>query len=293
MEILVVVGRAPVSSMEIQLDRKSGRIDLDDIVYTTSRHDWRAVELALQMKKAAGTGTVTLITIGNSQLIATLRAYLSLGADDAILVKLENATDYGPYGLASAISGVIRKMEYDIILCGGESIDGEGCSYFPGPYIAEMLGLAHVSGVTEVELNNVAAELRVQKKLERGDRQIVKCYFPCLLSIEPSADEPVYPTFPDSLAALTKEIKVIGLSEGVPGQLVKFTGFSNPVRRVKKGLVVDTKLSAAERLKMVMSGGQSTKNNSQQSLTGEPEKLAGDLTKILVQQGILRKITDK
>jgi hypothetical protein len=73
--------------------------------------------------------------------------------------------------------------------------------------------------------------------------------------------------------------------------LTKVVGFSPPRSRVKKGLVIDTKLSAAERMKIAMGGGQATKSEKQTLLSGDVSKLAEDIISALVRQGIIRKIS--
>ena len=62
---------------------------------------------------------------------------------------------------------------------------------------------------------------------------------------------------------------------------------------MKKGLVVDSSLSAADRMKMVMSGGLAPKSTNKTLLTDEPDKLVADMISVLVRQGIIRHAADR
>ena len=295
MDILVIVGQAPATEMEIQFDRALNRIDPDDILFTTNSYDTSAVEAAVSIREHDKTGKITLISIGPPQAASIIREYLSLGGDNAVHIVESHLENYDTFKLAAVLAQVTRNIIYDLILCGGESVDASGMTGLPGPYIAEMLGIPHVSDVTKIMRESGRQGLIVHRKLEKGDRQVLGCPLPCLLTVEAGDCEPPYPSLPDSLAALKKEIRTIDISspefenvvQSVP--LVSTVSFSPPVRRVKKGLVIDTKLTAAERLKMVMSGGLAAKSSKQTMLTGEPEKLAADIVSVLVSQGIIKK----
>jgi len=299
MDILVIVGQVPATDMEIQYDRWLNAVDPDDIVYTTSRYDLQAVEEALRIRDIQKKGSVTLLSIGLPRVEAALRMYLSMGADKAIHVCDRSIENYDAYGLSLVLSQAIKGMKYDLILCGMESVVS-GCAFFLGPYLAEMLGLPQVSGITRIELQD-EGYLVVHRKVERGDRQVVLCPLPCLLTVETGINEPRYPTFPNSLAGITKKIQSLDITSlgfrdteaSERGSFIRVIGFSPPTGRIKKGLVIDTQLSATERMKMTMAGGLPTKSGKQTLLTGEPRKLAEQMVSILVNQGIIQRIGDK
>lgn len=297
MDIVVIVGQVPATDMEIQYDRWLKGVDPNDILYTVSRYDLLAVEEAIRIRDRQKKGTVTLLGIGPKRVEAALRTYLSMGADAAVHICDRSLENLDAYSLAVVLSQAVKGMKYDLILCGAESVDDSGCAFFLGPYVAELLGLPQVSGVAKVELQDSGQGLVVHRKIERGDRQVIRCLLPCLLTVETGINEPRYPTFPASLAAMTKKIQVLDLASlglkdtevSHAGSLAKVVGFSPPRRRVKKGLVIDTKLSAAERMKIAMGGGQAAKSDKQTLLSGEVSKLAEDIVSVLVHQGIIRK----
>ena len=55
-----------------------------------------------------------------------------------------------------------------------------------GGFIAEVLGLPYVGSVTEIVLEPDGKRARMLQVLERGDRQLMECQLPALLSVEGS-----------------------------------------------------------------------------------------------------------
>ncbi len=300
MEIIVIVGQAPAANLPVEYDPYLAGVDPDDIVYTASPGDLQAVEEAIRIRESQGEGNVTLVTAGPERFEATLRRYLALGADAAIHVcdaRLEKASTCD---IALAFARVIRGTGYDLILGGSEWTDEFGSIVYLAPYLAELLNLPNVPGVTRIEVPADGHEVIVEQKMERGDRRILRCPLPCLLAVEQGINEPRYATLPDVISSLTREIRVwdlaaLGLEKEELAQsdsLVQAIRYSPPRARVKKGLVIDTKLPAAERMKLVRSGGLSSRDN-RQLLTGEAGKLAEELVSILTSRGIIRRKASK
>lgn len=294
MRIIVIIRHIPLTSQLNEYDGTLGRIDPQDIVYGNSNYDLQAVEEAIRIREQFG-GIINVIGIGPPWIDAMLRECLAMGTDAAFHICDPLLDGSDAYGLSLAVSRAIKRLEYDLILCGAEAVDDFGCTIFLGPYVAEMLGLPHVSGVTMTEMKPEAREAMLYRKIEGGDREAVLCPLPCLLTVEQGGNEPRYPIFPESLASITKEIKLLDLASldldptevGPSGSLVKFIRFSPPRARVKKGLVIDTKLSPMERMRMVRSGGTSSKKTVQTVLAGKPKELAEKILLMLRQHGII------
>ena len=68
-------------------------LDRSGVKYVLNPYDEFAIEEALQRKEQAGTGSVTVMTVGSEQSAETLRAAIALGADDAVLLQAEESTD--------------------------------------------------------------------------------------------------------------------------------------------------------------------------------------------------------
>ena len=100
--------------------------------------DLNALETALQIKDEYG-GTVTVIAMGLPAASEVLRDSLYRGADDAILVTDRRCAASDTLATSYILSRAVGKLDYDIVLCGRQAIDGDTAQV--GPQLAEKLGI--------------------------------------------------------------------------------------------------------------------------------------------------------
>ncbi|MBE7053147.1 MAG: hypothetical protein E7391_02600 [Ruminococcaceae bacterium] len=116
--------------------------------------DASALECALTLSN-----DVTVISMGPQSAKETLKPLTRLGAK----VKLISDALYaGSDTLATSyvLSTAIKNMEYDLILCGRQSIDGDTAQV--GPMLSDMLGIGLITNALSVEIkdNDVFAKTR-------------------------------------------------------------------------------------------------------------------------------------
>jgi electron transfer flavoprotein beta subunit len=290
LNLAVIIWQSPATGALIEYDPWTKGIYNDDILYTTNPSDGCAVEEALRIRDSNGRGSVTVIAIGPERVEDALCRYLAMGADNAVRIERQ-AGHYDVYSLCAVIAGVVRDKHYDVILCGAEVTDGYGCQSYPGPFLAGMLGLPQVSGVTKIEAGD--KEAVVHRRLEHGDREIVRCPLPCVLAVDTGCNEPRYASFTGLIESRRKAIITWDPeSPGLASQSPVYSGgkinFVAPHKRVKKNLTIDTMLSAADRVKMIMSGGLAQKGSKDQLLKGDVHKMARDLITVFQKRGIMR-----
>jgi electron transfer flavoprotein beta subunit len=300
-DIVVVAGQAVLTDVAIEYDQHSNDLDPADLVYRPSPHGLRTVEEAIRIRDGSGPGTVTVVSFGTGGISAAIGHYLAMGADSGIYIGDKTLREFDAYALSSCLSEAIRGRPYDLVLCEGLTMDPRGGSIYLGPYLGEMLTLPHVSGVTSLRLADDGRYVEAHRKLPRGDREIVRCPLPCLIAVETEINEPRYP----SLAARLEAVHKPASSVDLPGSaadgctvrrhdsLVQLTRVSPPRGRVKKGLAIDTKLSAAERIKLTIAGGAAPKSTKQTLLTGDPVKLAERIIAVALGQGVVKQLQDK
>jgi electron transfer flavoprotein beta subunit len=109
--------------------------------------DLSALELALDIKDKYG-GKVTVITMGLPAASAILRESLYRGADDAILITDRRCAASDTLATSYILSCAIKKLDYDIVLCGRQAIDGDTAQV--GPQLAEKLGITQITYVEEL-----------------------------------------------------------------------------------------------------------------------------------------------
>ena len=147
--------------------------------------DLNALESALQIKDEFD-GKITVITMGPPGASLILRDSLFRGADDAILITDARCAASDTLATSYILSCAIKKIDYDIVLCGRQAIDGDTAQV--GPQLAEKLGIAQITYVEElVELNGKSITAR--RNMGTG-WQLVKTSLPVLLTITGEANEP-------------------------------------------------------------------------------------------------------
>ncbi|MDD5135532.1 MAG: electron transfer flavoprotein subunit beta/FixA family protein [Phycisphaerae bacterium] len=147
--------------------------------------DLNALELALEIKDKFG-GKVTAIAMGLPAASAVLRESLYRGADDAILVTDRRCAASDTLATSYILSCAVKKLDYDIVLCGRQAIDGDTAQV--GPQLAEKLGIPQITYVEE--LTSLEKRIITAKRNIGNGWQEVKTKLPVLLTVIDEANEP-------------------------------------------------------------------------------------------------------
>jgi electron transfer flavoprotein beta subunit len=133
-----------------------------------------------------------------------------MGADDAILIS--DAALAGSDALATSLvlAEVIKKGNYDLVLCGTESTDAR-MSVVPA-MIAERLSWAQLTFAGKVAVDPAAKKVEVERITEFGN-QVIGASFPAVLSVVEKINEPRYPSFKGIMAAKKKTITTMSLAD--------------------------------------------------------------------------------
>jgi electron transfer flavoprotein beta subunit len=147
--------------------------------------DLNALEMALEIKDRFG-GHITVITMGLPAAAAILRESLYRGADEAVLVTDRRCAASDTLATSYILSCAVKKLDYDIVLCGRQAIDGDTAQV--GPQLAEKLGITQITYVEEL-LDLSQKTITAQRNIGNGWQQ-VKGELPVLLTIIGDANEP-------------------------------------------------------------------------------------------------------
>lgn len=178
---------------------KDGKISEDGVEFVINPYDEYAVEEAIKLRDEHG-GEVTVVTIGPDRAEQALRTALAMGADKAVIVDDESL--FGDeLTAAQVLAAVIKKNDFDIILCGNVAVD-DGSGQV-GPRLAEALGIPHVTTITKLEIsgNNVTAHRDVE-----GDMEVISSTLPILVTAQQGLNEPRYPSLPGIMKAKKKPL---------------------------------------------------------------------------------------
>ena len=147
--------------------------------------DLNALELAIEIKERFG-GHITVITMGLPAAGAILRESLYRGADDAILITDPRCAASDTLATSYILSCAVKKLDYDIVLCGRQAIDGDTAQV--GPQLAEKLDITQITYVEELE--NLEDKTIAARRNTGNGWQQVKAELPVLLTVVGSANEP-------------------------------------------------------------------------------------------------------
>lgn len=291
MNIVVCVKQVPDINIPIGLEPETNSIESEGLAYVVNPYDMLAVEEAIRIKERQPERQVILMSMGKPSSQKALRKCLTLGADRAILLCDPAFDGSDGYATAVVLAKAISLLEYDIILCGVRAIDTSAGQV--GSIIADILDISLVSGVTKIEAFTDQKKLIAQRKLEGGNREVVETFLPALLTVEAGLNTPRYASLPSVIATQRKEIEQYDIKDlGLPpkevgsgGSMTQTVSFSIPRPRPKKLFTPDSSLSAADRMRLIISGGITEKKGN--LLQGNPAELASDLLQFLRQEKIL------
>ena len=188
--------RFRVAADGLSLDESGGmKFDLNDF-------DAWAVEAALRLKEKAGSGEVTVISLGPDAVQETLRKALSMGADRATHLKTDRIPFDGA-SIAAALAAELKEGGHDVILFGKMSPDSS--NGVTGPMAAELLGLPCVTAISSLEIHDGRG--KAKRELE-GAQEFVEFPLPAVLTVDEGLNTARYPSLKGIMAAKKKPLDV-------------------------------------------------------------------------------------
>lgn len=204
LDIVVCIKQVPDPEYfsKITIDPVKQTIRREGIPTIMNPLDKHALEEGLRIKERFS-GRITAISMGPPNTREVLEEALAMGIDNAVL--LCDRAFAGADTLATAFplaSGIKKLGNFDLILCGNETVDGATGQV--GPQLAELLGIPHITFVSEIEWSG-ERNLIVKRTLERGYMKL-QVTLPVLLSVVRGINEPRLPTVLGIMEATEKEI---------------------------------------------------------------------------------------
>jgi len=229
MRILVCIKQVP-GTTSVEVDEKTGVLKRDGVEAKMNPFDLYAIEQALLMRERYG-GTVDVITMGPQQAEAVLNEAVYMGADRGVLISDRRFAGADVVATSYTLSQGIQKAgEYDLILCGKQTTDGDTAQV--GPETAEFLGIEHIANVLKI-LDVDGNTISVLENLETQVREL-KLMLPCLLTIEKDANTPRLPSFKRKRERRDLRPELFGLNDFADGNPAHYglNGSPTQVERV-------------------------------------------------------------
>lgn len=233
MQILICVKQVPDDSIEIRLDNKTKKPNLNGVTMVANAFDTYALELAVRFMEANG-GNVSVLNVGAEDSTNTLKNCLAVGAKEAFFVKDDLYADLDALGAANALADAINKIEqdkgqkFDLILCGQESTDE--ITGQVGAMLAEKMGTGFVSRAIAVNKKDEAME--VHQETEEG-YNVVAIQTPAVVTVSKPDYDPRYPTIKTKMASRKAVIPTYSAAEigEVKQALVRLVEYVEPPKR--------------------------------------------------------------
>jgi len=297
MKIIVCVKQVPDSTI-VRFDLRAK--SLANVFYTMDPIDEVTISEAIKIRERTG-ATVQALTLGPPRAEDVLRTCLKMGADEAVHLCDEAFENPDPSLTSEILATHIAAHQYDLVLCGRESMDtGNG---FVGAGIAQFLNLPLVTAVTRIDIFSDTNSATVHRRLKGGDREIVETPLPAVLAVDTVLTKPIYPKLQTILQGLKKEIATLDANAlGIDVSHID-PGFSSPVLsqpkpRLKKTATLDSGPSpalppafklplAADRIKLIASGGVQDKGSK--TVKKQPREAAAEIVEFLIANGIISK----
>ena len=204
MKIIVCMKQVP-DTTEVRLDPVTNTLIRTGIPSIINPDDKAGIEAALEIKEKVPGTTVTVISMGLPSVDIALREALAMGCDDAILLTDRKLGGADTWATSSSIAGALKHLEYDLIICGRQAIDGDTAQV--GPQIAEKLGIPQVSYVEEI--SEIADDHLVVRRQFEDRYQMIEVAFPCLITTLSELNEPRYMTVGGCFDAYEKEVRIM------------------------------------------------------------------------------------
>jgi electron transfer flavoprotein beta subunit len=204
MKILVCISNVPDTTTKIKFAEGNTSIDTAGIQWVINPWDELSLSRALELKDdvTSGIKSVTVIHVGEAASEPTIRKALAIGADDAIRV---NAISSDAWFVAAQIADVVKKEQFDLIMCGIESSDFNGS--IVGGMISEFLGIPSVSAVSDIKIEN--GQPVMIREID-GGKEVVTVPAPFVAIVQKGiAKEPRIAAMRGIMMARSKQVKLI------------------------------------------------------------------------------------
>ncbi len=295
MNIVVCIKQILDTEGLIEIDRDKAAIKKEGLPLVVNPYDLVAVEEAVQLKEKLSPSQVIVVSMGPpSPVQDAVRNCLAMGADRGLVIWDEAFRNSDSYATAIALAKVISGLQSDLILCGQKALDSESGQV--GAVIAHKLNMPMISAVINVEPYDGTKKVKVQRKLEKGAREVIEVPLPALLTLEIGTIKPRYPSLHSIFTAKKKvleekNLKSCGLNAnevGTSGSKTRIVSMSMPKPISTRFISADTSLPAGQQLGMLMTGGITQKKGKVSA--DDPKQAASDVIQFLREKKLINTL---
>jgi len=200
-KIVVAIKQVPDTETRVVIGRDGRSIDETGITWIVNPYDEYAVEEALKIKEAKGSGEAIVVSIGPERAATALRTCLAMGADRALHLDDPAFEGSDALGLARILAAAVKEIGADLVLTGQYAVGTDNRQ--TGVMLAQLLDWPHVSVVTKLEMKE--GSLVAHREIE-GAHEVVSAPLPCVMTAQKGLNEPRYASLKGIMAAKKKPI---------------------------------------------------------------------------------------
>lgn len=205
MKILVCISHVPDTTSKINFTNNDTAFDTNGVQFVINPNDEFGLTRAVWFQEQQG-AQVTVINVGGPETEPTLRKALAIGANEAIRI---NTTPTDGFAVASELATVIKEGNYDLIICGKESLDYNG-GMVPG-MLASMLGYNFINACLDLKVEgNQATAIR---EID-GGKETVTTTLPLVIGGQKGLVEEKDLRIPNMRGIMTARTKPLQVVEG-------------------------------------------------------------------------------
>lgn len=208
MNIFVCIKQVPGTN-KVDIDPVTGTLKRGGVDSKMNPYDLYALETALRLRERCG-GKVSVVSMGPPQAETVIREAYAMGADEGVLLSDRRFGGADVLATSYALSQGVRRLgEFDLLLCGKQTTDGDTAQV--GPELAEWLGIPSVSNVRkilEIGEDGVSVEMDMPDDVER-----VRVRFPCLLTVDQDIFQPRLPSYGKKTESAGRPVEILTLDE--------------------------------------------------------------------------------
>ena len=210
MKIAVCIKQVPVVSL-LKFDNETRRVVRDGVPSEVNPFDVLGMSLAISLKQEHD-AEVVVYTMGPPQARDALVQCLAMGADSAVHLNDRAFAGSDTLATARALALALERDDYDLIICGRNSVDAETGQV--GAEVADMLDLPQVSGVRHLELDSSGdgASLMAERVTDEG-HDVVRCALPALITVTEDVAPEIYPRRAERQAAQEKPVETLAAAD--------------------------------------------------------------------------------
>lgn len=202
MKILVCISPVPDTTTKIAFTDNNTQFNTAGVTMVINPYDeWYALVRALELKESGAATAVHLVTVGGADAESVIRKALALGGDEAIRI---DAPSNDPYAIAAQIAAFAKTEQYDLVLCGKETIDYNNGAV--AAMLADQLDYHFIGFASKLDIAGGTAT--VSREIEGGE-EVDTCPLPLVVSCQKGMAEARIPNMRGIMAARTKPLKVV------------------------------------------------------------------------------------